>query len=189
MPASTTRRPTAAFFVASRMAGTGGGSHPDIGCSDASHCHLKQIHPCVPVPNVEPGPNRIATCTDAMNTTSRTALLAALLCASPVALAAADDSPGQEPGCVALGTQQQLIRQGDSQHFLLRDGQHVYQVSLHRNCPGLPHARQAVIERDGAKHMLCQRGSELVTDRGKCDIRRFEALDGGSARIPTAVRR
>lgn len=123
-----------------------------------------------------------------MNTTSRTALLIALLCASPLALAAADGD-GHQPGCIALGTQQQLIRQGDSQHFLVRDGQDFYQVTLHRNCPGLPHAREAVIERGGAKHMLCQRGSELVTDRGKCDIRRFETLDAGSARIPAAARR
>jgi len=114
-----------------------------------------------------------------MNRISRSApLLFALMCAAPLAQAA-NDPASSRPGCVNLGkeSEQLIARQGSVRHFLLRDGHSYYQVSLSRKCSALPAATAAIIERNGNKNLLCQRGSTLRTDRGACDISRVERID------------
>jgi hypothetical protein len=121
-----------------------------------------------------------------MTTASRFAiLLIALGCASAPQAQAKD--PDNLPGCISLGSSQQIARQGSADHFLLRNGDDYYQVSLTRNCSALPSASTGVIERNGAIHTLCQRGSKLRTNRGTCTIGKVEAIDAEAFNRPNRL--
>ncbi|RRN55371.1 hypothetical protein EIM48_11530 [Pseudoxanthomonas sp. SGNA-20] len=112
-----------------------------------------------------------------MKPLARTVLLPlVLLCAASLAQAGSG-APAEQPGCVHLGQDQQITRQGNARQFLLRDGRAQYQVTLQRDCSALPAARVGLIERNGAQHLLCQRGSALHTDRGTCEVARVQRIE------------
>lgn len=130
------------------------------------------------VTKVNPGPIRIATSPATMNFTHCLATTLLALSAAPLAHAAVSAQDDKNlPSCIHLGPEQQIIRTGGAQQFQLRNGNELYLVSLTHSCSGLPQASKGMIERDGLPHMLCQRGSQLKTDRGTCTIQRVQSIE------------
>ena len=75
--------------------------------------------------------------------------LAALL-AGAASAAHAGEKPALD-GCVELGAQQEIVRNGGSQAFLLRDGDSHYRVALQGSCDSLAIASSISIIGEGAE--------------------------------------
>ncbi|KAF1693189.1 hypothetical protein CSC62_13535 [Pseudoxanthomonas jiangsuensis] len=103
-------------------------------------------------------------------------LCLAVLLAGAAFAAHAGDKPALE-GCVELGAQQEIVRNGGSQAFLLRDGDSHYRVALQGSCDSLAIASSISIIGEGAEGRLCPSGSQIKTNRGKCEVGKVELLD------------
>ena len=103
-------------------------------------------------------------------------LCLAVLLAGAASAAHAGEKPALD-GCVELGAQQEIVRNGGSQSFLLRDGDSHYRIALRRSCDSLAIASSVSIIGEGAEGRLCPSGSQIRTNRGKCDVGAVELLD------------
>lgn len=79
--------------------------------------------------------------------------------------------------CVDLGADQEIVRAGGSQNFLLRDGDSHYLVSLRNDCGSLATTSRIAITTNGTSDRLCAKGSKIKTSRDICQISKVESID------------
>lgn len=101
--------------------------------------------------------------------------IAALL--TGILVPAAHASEDALTDCVDLGNDQEIVRSGGSEAFLLRDGDTHYLVSLRGSCGSLPTASKIEIQTDGTSNRLCAKGSKVLTNKSICQIAKIETID------------
>ena len=96
-----------------------------------------------------------------------------LLCATVLlaGAAGAHAAPGDAlERCIDLAPAHQIVRSGDSQHFLLKSGDDHYKVAFQRSCSSLPMASRVVIAADGQPGRLCPGSGVVDTSREQCSV-------------------
>jgi hypothetical protein len=79
--------------------------------------------------------------------------------------------------CVDLAQGNQIVRSGGGNHFLLKDGDSHYKVSLSRNCGSLPTASKIAIKTGEQVNRLCPTGTVVVTNRDSCSVGEVTPVD------------
>ena len=108
-----------------------------------------------------------------MNTLRPVAL--ALLAGAAFAASAADNVPLSD--CVDIGGDQEIVRSGGTQNFILRDGESHYLVGFRGDCSSLTTASSISIVTDDTVDRLCPTGTKVKTNRGTCSVSKVEAID------------
>lgn len=73
--------------------------------------------------------------------------------------------------CVALSSDQQLVRKGADRSILLRSGSDHYIVKFQNSCSQAGFSRKLEFDTPGNAGQLCgARASKLRTDTGSCDV-------------------
>jgi hypothetical protein len=102
---------------------------------------------------------------------------ALLLTATLGAHAAPGDAVEQ---CIDLAPAHQVVRSGETRHFLLKSGEDHYKVAFRNTCSSLPTASRLVISADGREGRLCPGTGDVVTQRERCgvgEVTRIEAQE------------
>lgn len=99
---------------------------------------------------------------------SYVALFCMLLAASPVAAA-------QPAECTKLNSTSQMARARGA--VLIKHGDERYLLRLAKECDSVASARHLRIVTDGAEHLLCPQGSEVVSPSRRCAVTSVETID------------
>lgn len=105
---------------------------------------------------------------------ARHAVLPLLLCAalSP-ALASANEPVNQ---CVALGGEQEVVRNAGGQQIFLRDGQSHYRIGFSKTCDSIVTTPSIEISANGEANQLCPQGTQVRTKRDTCRVDAVESI-------------
>jgi hypothetical protein len=111
----------------------------------------------------------------------KTLITACLLAAcSLVGTASAQTAPAAAPpgsDCVALSSDQQLVRKGADRSILLRNGSDHYIVHFAGSCSSAGFSRKLAFVTPGQDGQLCgARASKLRTDTQSCDVTTLEPI-------------
>ncbi|WP_028917158.1 hypothetical protein [Pseudoxanthomonas sp. J35] len=79
--------------------------------------------------------------------------------------------------CVDLGGNQEIVRSGGTQNFLLRDGDEHYLVGFRGDCASLPTTSKLEIITAGTANRLCATGTIVKTKRENCQVGKVESID------------
>jgi hypothetical protein len=90
-------------------------------------------------------------------------ILAAALVASAVSVASANENTSLLPHCVDLGPDRDIVRNGSTSSFTLRDGDTHYLVALRVTCNSMRPARSVSVRADGVDGRLCPSGTRVQT--------------------------
>ncbi|TDK23390.1 hypothetical protein E2F46_10740 [Luteimonas aestuarii] len=72
--------------------------------------------------------------------------------------------------CIDLAPAHQIVRSGDSQHFLVKTGDEHYKVAFQRSCGSLPTASRVTIRAEGREGRLCPGAGVVETPRETCAV-------------------
>ncbi|OEZ00565.1 MULTISPECIES: hypothetical protein [Stenotrophomonas] len=108
--------------------------------------------------------------------------LCLLMVSSVVGTATAQTAPAPAGSdCVALSTDQQLIRKGVDRSMLLRSGTDHYIVHFQGSCSQAAFSKKLAFETPNNEGQLCgARASKLRTDSGSCDVASLEPISAES---------
>ena len=102
-------------------------------------------------------------------------IIAALAAGIAFSASAAQNTPLVD--CVDLGGNQEIVRGGAGQSFLVRDGDDHYLVGFRGECSSLATASKIEILTDGAANRLCASGTKVKTNRATCQVGKVETID------------
>jgi len=99
---------------------------------------------------------------------------ALLLAGSAFSAAAAEKAPISQ--CVDLGKNQEIVRSGGGQNFLLRDGDAHYLVTFRDGCSSLATTPSLSIVTGESSNRLCPEGTVVKTKRDNCTVAKVETI-------------
>jgi hypothetical protein len=78
--------------------------------------------------------------------------------------------------CVELGSDQEIVRAGGSQQFLLRNGSDHYRVSFAHGCDSIRTTPRIDISAEDQANRLCPTGTRVKTSRDTCRVASVEIM-------------
>lgn len=100
-----------------------------------------------------------------------TALLSACVFSSQ---AAGQDTPLTD--CVALGSQQEIVRAGGGDRFFLKDGDNYHRVAFRHSCGSISTTSKVEISTAGEVNRLCPQDTKIETDRDICEVGQVQQI-------------